>query len=178
MELRLRKTQIEVPRWFYTLSQCFVWITILLFNRLAEFWAAYFRVVYFPASTAKNPGWRDPGTSSVWGRFAPAEGRSCSSRTPEFLDSRFADWARTPRKGTNGVSTNGVTANFMFFDRGTFWVLPLTYFHIPKSARAYLFPRSVKIRYFCSQTPISLYPFATTNIPTPITICYHYYYYY
>ena len=26
------------------------------------------------------------------------------------------------RKGTNGVSTNGVTANFMFFDRGTFWV--------------------------------------------------------
>ena len=30
------------------------------------------------------------------------------------------------RKGTNGVSTNGVTANFVFFDRGTFWVLPLT----------------------------------------------------
>ena len=25
---------------------------------------------------------------------------------------------------TNGVSTNGVTANFMFFDRGAFWVLP------------------------------------------------------
>ncbi len=43
------------------------------------------------------------------------------------------------RKGTNGVSTNGVTANFMFFDRGTFWVLPLTYFYLPKSARAYLF---------------------------------------
>ena len=30
------------------------------------------------------------------------------------------------RKGTNGVSTNGVTANFMLFDRGTFWVLRLT----------------------------------------------------
>ena len=27
-----------------------------------------------------------------------------------------------------GVSTHGVTANFMFFDRGTFWVLPLTGF--------------------------------------------------
>ena len=27
---------------------------------------------------------------------------------------------------------------------------PLTYFYIPKSARAYLFPQSVKIRYFCS----------------------------
>ena len=33
----------------YTLSQSFVWITILLFNQLAEFWVAYFRVVYFPA---------------------------------------------------------------------------------------------------------------------------------
>ena len=45
------------------------------------------------------------------------------------------------RKGTNGVSINGVTANFVFsFDRGTFWVLPLTYFCLPQSARAYLFP--------------------------------------
>ena len=44
------------------------------------------------------------------------------------------------RRGTNGVSTNGVTANFMFFDRGTFGVLPLTYLYLPKSARAYLFP--------------------------------------
>ena len=32
------------------------------------------------------------------------------------------------RKWTNGVSTNGVTASLLFFDRGTFWVLPLTYF--------------------------------------------------
>ena len=63
----------------------------------------------------------------------------------------------TTRKGTNGVSTNGVTANLMFFDRGTFWVLPLTYFYIPKSARAYLFPQSVKIDYFCSG-PISVDP--------------------
>ena len=43
------------------------------------------------------------------------------------------------RKETNGVSTNGVTANFMFFDRGTFCVLLLTYFYLPKSARAYFF---------------------------------------
>ena len=34
------------------------------------------------------------------------------------------------RKGTNGVSTNGVTAIFMFFDGGTFWALPFTYFYI------------------------------------------------
>ena len=49
------------------------------------------------------------------------------------------------RTGTNGVSTNGVTAFFSCFDRGTFWVLPLAYFYLPKSARAYLFPQSVRI---------------------------------
>ena len=27
------------------------------------------------------------------------------------------------RKGTNGVSTNGVTATCMFFDKRTFWVI-------------------------------------------------------
>ena len=43
------------------------------------------------------------------------------------------------RKGTNGINPNGGTANLVFFDRGTFWVLPLTYFHIPRSDRAYLF---------------------------------------
>ena len=44
---------------------------------------------------------------------------------------------------------------FMFFDRGTFWVLPLTYVYLPKSARAYLFRQSVKTYYFCSG-PISV----------------------
>ena len=61
------------------------------------------------------------------------------------------------RKGTNGVSTNGVTAIFMFVDRGTFWALPLTCVYLPKSARAYLFPQSVTICYFCSG-PISVDP--------------------
>ena len=51
---------------------------------------------------------------------------------------------------------NGVTANFMFFD-GTFWVLPLTSFYLPKSARAYLFSQSVKFHYFCS-APLVLTP--------------------
>ena len=45
------------------------------------------------------------------------------------------------RKGTDGVGTNGVSANLICFDRGTFWVLPLTYLCLPKSARAYLFPQ-------------------------------------
>ena len=38
-------------------------------------------------------------------------------------------------------------------DRRTFWVLPVTYlsyFYLPKSARASVFPQSVKIDYFCS----------------------------
>ena len=61
------------------------------------------------------------------------------------------------RKGTNGVSTNGAAANFIFFDRGTFWVPTLTYLYFPKSARAYLFPQSVRIHYFCSG-PISVGP--------------------
>ena len=60
------------------------------------------------------------------------------------------------RKGTNGVSTTGVTANFVcFFDRGTFWALPLTCFYLPRSARACLFPQSVKLHSFRSG-PISV----------------------
>ena len=37
-----------------------------------------------------------------------------------------------------GGQYNGVTANFSFSDTGTFWVLPLTCFYLPKSARAYV----------------------------------------
>ena len=52
------------------------------------------------------------------------------------------------RKGTNGVDTDGATAKFMFFDRGTCWVLPLAYFYLPQRARAYTFPLSVKIHIY------------------------------
>ena len=75
----------------------------------------------------------------------------------------LAPWApgalsvRIGRKGANGVSTNGVTANFSFFDRGAFWVLPLTYFCLTQSARAYIFPQSVKIHDLCS-SPMSVDP--------------------
>ena len=50
------------------------------------------------------------------------------------------------RKGTDGVSTN-VTANSMFLDRGTFWVIN---FYLPKSARAYLFPNLSKFITFAA----------------------------
>ena len=40
---------------------------------------------------------------------------------------------------------------------GLLGILPLTYFYLPKSARAYLFPQAAKIPYFCSG-PISVDP--------------------
>ena len=48
----------------------------------------------------------------------------------------------TARKGTNGVSTSGVTAISRFCDRGTFGVIPVTFFYIPQGARGCLFPQS------------------------------------
>ena len=61
-------------------------------------------------------------------------------------------------KGQRGSALMGSLQLLMFsFDRGTFSVLPLTYCYLPKSARAYLFPRAVKLRYLCSG-PISVDP--------------------
>ena len=37
-----------------------------------------------------------------------------------------------------------------FFDRGAFRVLPLAYFYLPKSARAYLFPNLSKLISFAA----------------------------
>ena len=68
-----------------------------------------------------------------------------------------------PPPFTNGVSIiNRVTAIFVFFDGGTFWVLPLTFFYIPKSARAYLFPKSVK-SITCAAAPLVLTPFVRSR---------------
>ena len=46
----------------------------------------------------------------------------------------------------------------MFFDGGTFWVPPSTYFYIPRSARAYLFPNLSKSITFPA-APLVLTPF-------------------
>ena len=70
---------------------------------------------------------------------------------------RCGQRAHGARKQTNGVSTNGVTAHFIVVDRGIFWVLPLIYFYLAKSARAYIFPQSAKI-HFCCSGPISVDP--------------------
>ena len=46
----------------------------------------------------------------------------------------------------------------MFFDRGTFWVFPLAYFDLPKSARASFFPNLSKLITFAA-APLVLTPF-------------------
>ena len=56
-------------------------------------------------------------------------------------------------EGPNGVGANGVTADFMFFDRGTFVGANLS-----KSVKiAYLFAQSVESRYFRGD-PVSADP--------------------
>ena len=67
-------------------------------------------------------------------------------RPPGTSSRSTAPWSgsRGTRKETCGVSTNGVIANVVFFDRGTFGVLPSTYMYLSKSARAYLFPNPSK----------------------------------
>ena len=86
----------------------------------------------------------------------------CYRTSPPSTPATTSTTSRTTwsgfRKGTNGVGTNGVTAFLLgFWHRDFFLVLPLTYFYLPKSARAYPFPQSVKTRCFCSG-PISVDP--------------------
>ena len=61
------------------------------------------------------------------------------------------------RKGTNRVSTKGLTTNFMFLDRGTFWVsicrnlsISVNIYRNLTSLRTF-FP-NLKIHYFCNDT--------------------------
>ena len=70
---------------------------------------------------------------------------------------------RVGRKGTNGVGTKEVTADFCFFDSGTFWVLPLTCLYLPKSARAYLFPDVSNILTLAA-APLVLTPFVRNQV--------------
>ena len=64
-----------------------------------------------------------------------------------------------PGQGQMWVSTNGVTVDFIFFYGGTFWVLLLTQFCFPKSARTYYF--FIKI---CKTYTLCLPPLFATSI--------------
>ena len=69
------------------------------------------------------------------------------------------------RKGTSVVSNDGVTANkHVFFDRGTFWVLPLSYFYTPRSARARLFPQPDNKNITFAAAPFVLTPFVRNQM--------------
>ena len=59
-------------------------------------------------------------------------------------------------KGQMGSALMG-SLQIYLFDRVTFWVPPLTYFYLPKSARAYLFPPICQ-NSLILQRPISVDP--------------------
>ena len=113
----------------------------------------------------------------LWGRYAfgaPNQGLDsgfCWGIAGQGLTQKVCFCSQAPvvcglaltRKGTNGVSINGVTANFMFFDRGTFRILPLIYVYIPKSARGYPFLQSVKFITF-AVAPLVLTPFVRNQV--------------
>ena len=73
------------------------------------------------------------------------------------------------RRGTDGVDTNAVAAKFMLFDRGTFWVLPLTHFCLPNSARAYLFSNLSEFITFAA-APLVLTPFVRSQGPLQVAL--------
>ena len=75
------------------------------------------KIVKATSSTIRNISARPAPPGAPGGRPSPAPAPRLPHPLPGF------------RKGTNGVGANGVTAKFMFFDGGTFWVLPLTYFY-------------------------------------------------
>ena len=53
----------------------------------------------------------------------------------------------------------------MWFDRGTFWVLPLTYFCLPKGARTYLFFHNLSKLMTFAAAPLVLTPFVRNRRP-------------
>ena len=71
------------------------------------------------------------------------------------------------RRGTNGVGTDGVTAKFMLFDRGTFRVLPTTYFYIPKVPGCIFFPTICQIWFVRDQGLPALPGPSPSAAPTP-----------
>ena len=75
-------------------------------------------------------------------------------------------------KGQMGSALLGSLQTLCVFYRGGFWVPPLTYFYLPKSAGAYLFPQTVKIHYLCSG-PVRVDPICPQPNPLCLTRCTH-----
>ena len=76
----------------------------------------------------------------------------CSSTAPcppMPLPVHFRGPTNGVRKGTNGISTNRVTSNFMFFDRD-FLGTPINLLLSSQKWQGVFFSQAVKIHYFCS----------------------------
>ena len=107
-------------------------------------------------------------SASVYGEAGLHSSLLDGSAPPRAPEGREAGRLRGDRKGTNGVSTMG-SLQISCFLTGTFWVLPLIYFYIPRSARAYPFYPTYQIHYFCSG-PISVDPICpqpTSRVRSP-----------
>ena len=147
------------PAVFCSLS-CGLWPTRTCALRMSRFWTRQPKMETWSGALSVWP-WQDTSVQvaadkpriNCW-RSQPRPVRAAN------LNACFLSLLDLDREGTNGVSTNGVTSIVMLFDKGTFAVLPLTYFYLPKSARVYLFPQSVKfITFNCSAAPLVLTPF-------------------
>ena len=136
------------------------------FHRVRDFKQSYFNSIPPTSSLFRpfRPFWPFLGFAAL--ALRSFHSVSCFPFLPFRPTLRFESYVF--RKGTNGINTNGVTADFMFFDRD------LTYFHLPKSARAYLFPQSVKIVAFAA-APLVLTRFVPNHIYIYIYIYIHTY---
>ena len=75
---------------------------------------------------------------------------------PLWLSS-FRDGDERVPPGSAGPRLHLQMGSLQIFDRGTFWVLPLTYFYLTKSARVCLFPNLPKLT-TCAAAPLVLTP--------------------
>ena len=100
-----------------------------------------------------------PGVFLVY-EFTPFMVERTEKAVPfsHFMTSVCAIIGGVFERGQMGSAPRGSLQFSCFFGGGTFWVLPLAYFYLPKSARAYLLPQSVEVRYYFCSGPASVDP--------------------
>ena len=152
-----------------TIIYIYIYICIYTYIHTHIYIYIYIYIYVPPRDKVADPqqalGKGTSGVSTESALSSPVSGSICTRRTdPVRRNCRPRSsrrHAEEARKGTNGVSTKG-SLQISCFSTGTFGVLPLAYFDPPKSARAYLFPQSVKMNDFCSDSvsvdPVCLQP--------------------
>ena len=102
--------------------------------------------------------------------LVPAGVRRCRSECVGFGLARAC--SRDPfGKGQMGSALSALMGSLQIpcFLTGTFWVLPLTYFYLPKSASAHLFPNLSKFITFAA-APLVLTPFVRNQPMRPLLV--------